>query len=491
MSSFDFVVILTYFAGILAVGIYCSRGQRSLREFLLAGNGIPWWAAAASGIATVVSGVSYLGAPGLAFGTNYTYHQLRLGMPIALLVLCLVMLPILFRLRIYSIYEYLERRFDRRIRLLASALFVVSKIGYLAVVVYAPSLVIAEMTKLPIVLVILATGIGTSVYTLTGGIKAVIWTDTFQLGVLLAGIVAVLAVALHAVPGGIMEIWQQAGSAGRLRLLDFSPNPATTYTFWSGLIGGTVMLVAQWGSDQSEMQRFLTTKSVSQANVALIASIVVATGVGLTLFFIGTSLFGFYTAFPGKGGLATDPNRILAKFIIEELPSGLRGLLIAAVLAASMSTISSVLNSLATVTLSDFYPLFRRRAAGLANARWLTLAFGVVVTLLACFGGRFGNLLDASVRVINLFGGSLAGTFLLGMLSSRATSRGGFWGALLGLALALVLNFGTNISFLWFGPISATVAVVAGLAISAFDRGGRVPVAAELVYSAQTASRSE
>lgn len=483
MTFLDYAVILAYFGFVFAVGAYCARGQRSLREFLLAENDIPWWAAAFSGIATIVSGVAYLGAPGLAFSTNYTFHQYRLGVPVALVVLCLVMVPIFFRLRICSIYEYLERRFDQRVRLLASAIFMASKVGYLAVVVYAPSLVVAEMTKLPIVWVILATGLSTVIYTMMGGIKAVIWTDTLQLGVFLAGIAIVVTVALLAVPGGFAEVWRTADQAGRLRLLNFDPDPTVTYTFWAGLVGGSVMLISQWGSDQAEIQRFLTTKSVRHANLALITSLVVATAVGLTLFFIGTALFGFYTAFPEKGGLTTEPNRILAKFIVEELPLGLRGLLIAAVLAASMSTISAVLNSLATVTVGDFYPLFRRQAKGVAEARWVTLAYGVVVTGLACFGDRFGNLLDASTRIISLFAGSLAGVFLVGMLSRRVTSRGGFWGTLIGLAVVLGLNFGTKISFLWFGPISGLVVVVAAFSISALDRRVRLPVAAELVFA--------
>jgi SSS family transporter len=489
VSVADYLIIAGYFGLIIAVGLRFSGRQKSLKAFLLADNDIPWWAAACSGIATVVSGVSYLGAPGQAFSSDFTYHQLRLGIPVALLVLCLVMLPILFRLQVSSIYEYLERRFDARIRLLASALFVLSKLGYLAVVVYAPSLVIAEMTRLPILLVIAATGLVTTVYTLGGGMKAVIWTDSLQLGVLLLGIGAVLAVALPGVPGGLAGVWETAEASGRLRLVNLSLSPYETYTFWGGLIGGAFMLISQWGSDQAEVQRFLTTKSVWHANLALITSVLVAIAIGVALFFVGTTLFAFYTAHPGKGGLLVEPNRIMARFIVEEMPSGLRGLLIAGVLAASMSTISSVLNSLATVVISDFLPRVRRRQAGLADARWLTLIFGLVVTGLASFGGSFGNLLDASVRIINLFAGSLAGIFLLGMLTRRATSRGAWWGTLLGLAVVLWLNFGTKVSFLWFAPASAIVAFFGGLAISAWQRDRGAVVEVGLVYRKSKSDR--
>src|SRR5690606_23529204 len=163
---------------------------------------------------------------------------------------------------------------------------------------------------------------------------------------------------------------------------------------WGCIIGGTIMLASQFGTDQAEIQRYLTTRTPRQANLAMITSHLGLVVVGLTIFFIGTCLFAFYTAFPEKGGFEIAPNRIFAKFIVEEIPAGLKGLLVAGVLAASMSTISSVLNSLATVTMSDILPGLARHRLPLRNARWLSLGFGVLTTGLACFAGQFGNILD-------------------------------------------------------------------------------------------------
>ena len=455
---------------------FCSGKQSSLKDFFLGDRNIPWWAASFSGVATIVSGVSYLTAPGLAFSTNYTYHQIRLGIPLALMILCVVIVPILFRLNVFSIYEYLERRFDRRVRLLASGVFVVAKCFYLGVVVYAPSIVVAEITGFSLRSVVIATGIGTALYTVVGGMKAVIWTDTMQLAVLLLGLVAALAVLLGAIPGGLGEAWRMAEAAGKLDVVNVSFSLTETYTLWGGLIGGTFLLVSQWGSDQAEIQRFLTTRSIKQANGALISSMLASVGVGLALFFVGTCLFAFYSTFPEKGGLTVSSNRIFAKFIVEELPSGLAGLLVAGVLAASMSTISSVLNSLATVTSSDFLPYFAKRPPTVGLARMLTLGYGVFITILAGFGGQVGNLLEAALKVASLFGGSMAGVFLLGMLSRRATSQGAFYGMILGVAFVIWLSLDTKVSFLWFAPFSAIVTFTTGCLISLLgkDRGARV-----------------
>lgn len=483
MSSLDTLIIVVYLALIFGIGLFCSRGQKSLRDYFLGDRNIPWWAAACSGVGAIVSGVAYLGAPGLAFTRDYSYHQIRFGIPLAMLIICVVMLPIFFRLNIYSIYEYLERRFDRRVRLLASAIFFFTKFAYLAVVIYAPSLVVAQATGLPVQAVVLATGIGTMIYTLVGGIRAVIWTDTLQVGILLSGIAVTIWMVLGRVPGGLDQIIQTADAAGRLKFVDWSFSLTETYTVWGGLIGGTFLLISQFGSNQAEIQRFLTTKSIRHANLAMGSSMLMATVVGISLFFIGTTLFGFYTAFPDKGGLTIDPNRIFAKFIIEEMPVGMRGLLIAAVLSASMSAISVVLNSLATVVITDFAPLWRREASTIGGARWMTLFVGVGVTMLACFADRFGNMLEASTRIISLFIGSVTGIFLLGMLSRRVNARSGFYGMIAGMVAAFVINFGTDVSFLWLSPISGMITIGTGIIWSGLSKEVTPEVVKELSYS--------
>jgi SSS family transporter len=467
MNSLDYIIIIAYVTGVFCIGLICAFGHKSLAGYFLGGRNVPWWAAACSGIAAIVSGIAYLGAPGLAFTHNYTYHQMRLGIPLALIVICVVMLPIFFRLNICSIYEYLERRFDRRVRLLASALFLLSKCGYLAIVIYAPSLVVSRALGLPLPAVVFATGMIVAVYTMLGGIKAVIWTDTIQLGIFVAGILVTLAIVISRVPGGLGGVIQTADAAGRLELIDWSFSLTETYTIWGGLIGGSFLLISQFGSNQAEIQRFLATKSARQANWAMSSSMILSIAVGICLFFIGTALFGFYHAFPEKGGMAMDPNQIFAKFIIEEIPGGLRGLLIAAVLSASMSTISVMLNSLTTVTSVDIIPLWTKRASTVKEARIMTLVYGALITILAGFGAHLGNILEASIRVMGLLLGSITGVFLIGMLSRRVTATAGFYGMIAGMVMVIVINFGfPEVSFLWHSPASAITTMLVSRLLS-------------------------
>ncbi len=483
MLPIDYIIIITYTVVIVGIGIACAFGHNSLASYFLGGRNVPWWAATCSGIAAMVSGVAYLGAPGLAFSTNYTYQQMRLGIPITIAVIGIVMLPILFRLNICSIYEYLERRFDKRVRLLASALFLLSKCGFLAIVIYAPSIVVARALGMPLMVVAIGTGMICAIYTMMGGIKAVVWTDTIQLGIFVTGILVTIAIIISRVPGGMEEVIQTASAGGRLDLIDTSFSFTKTYTIWSGLIGGAVLLISQYGSNQAEIQRFLTTKSVKQANVAMAGSLILATVVGTCLFFIGTALYGFYSAFPEKGGLTTLPNEIFAKFIIEEMPAGLRGLLVAAVLSASMSAISAILNSIVTVVSVDFMPLWSKRSASVREARVTTLIFGAVVTTLACFGHLFGNILEASNHIISLFLGSMTGVFLTGMLFRRVTPNGAFYGMLAGMAVSISLNSFTPVSFLWLSPASVLTTMLVAKALSLGKPSGtQKPIPSGLLY---------
>jgi SSS family transporter len=468
MTTVDYTIVILYFLGVLAVGLAFSGRQRSLRDFFVAERGMPWWIAALSGIATIVSGISYLGGPALGFKSDFTFHQWRLGLPIALAIICGLLLPAFFRLNVTSIYEYLEIRFDRRTRLLASGLFVVLRLFYLSIVIYAPSLVLAQVFGLPVTLLVLITGLTTTVYTLLGGIKAVLWTDAVQLVVLLTGIVVTLWVAIKAV-GGLGVTLEIAAPADRLRFFHHSWSFSESYTVFGGIVGGAFMMVSQFGSDQSEVQRYLTASDHRSANRAMILSVFVATLVGLALCFIGTALFAFYQQHPDKLASLADTNQVFPKFIVEELPNGFRGTLIAAILAASMSTISSVLNSLTTVTMTDLRPEREHRGQSILQARLITLAFGAATTALACFADRFGNILEASSKIINLLGGALVSTFLVGLLLPRANARSGFWIALFGLLAALFVATFTSVSFFWYGPIAAVVGVPTGLLIAEIE----------------------
>lgn len=469
MTATDYIVIFLYLLAVMAIGLRFSGQQHSLKEFFLGSRNIPWWAAAFSGIATMLSAAAYLGAPGQAFQSGLTFLQYRLATPVAIAIICLLLIPLFYRLDLVTAYEYLERRFDRRTRLLASVLFVLLKCFYLAIVVYAPALLLSEMTGWPLPAIILGSGLLTTVYTLMGGIRAVIWTDTLQLFVLFGGLVISVAILLSRLDGGVFEVLRVASEAGKLQFVDTSFSLEREFTVWGGLIGGTFLMLSQYGVDQAEIQRFLTTSSTRKSQFAVVSSMFVASLVGLLLFLIGAMLFVFYSQHPDKGGLLINPDRVFPKFIIEELPRGVTGLVIASVLAAAMSTASSVLNSLTTVTLSDILPSIGKSSGTVRRARLLTLGFGVSCTLLGLFANQLGTILVATTKLTSFFGGTLCGVFLLGILVRRANGLGAFAGSLVGFAGVILLSATTAVSWMWFGVFSASLAFASGWAISCFS----------------------
>ena len=466
MTSVDYTIVAVYLLLVVWMGGRFSSGQKSLKEFFLGSRNIPWWAAACSGIATMVSAIGYLGGPGQAFASDWTYLQARAAWPIAIFITCVLFLPFFYKLELYTAYEYLEKRFDLKTRLLAGVIFILLKCFYAAIAIYAPALIVAEMTGLPFVWIVMGVGVLTTFYTTLGGMRAVIWTDTVQFLVLFGGVIVAYFAVVEGVEGGFSEIVAVAESEGKLRFLDWSTSFTTEFTVWGGLIGGTFFLLSQYAVDQAELQRFLTTSSVRNSRRALISTMVFTSLYGIIVFFIGSALFVFYMQHPEQGGIGINPDRAFPKFIVEQFPTGLRGLLIAGVFAAGMSTVSSVLNSLATVAVRDFYePLFRTEGS-VKLARWATLVFGITATVLSLYAESFGTILVGSGKIRNFFGGSLIGVFLLGMLVPRVNGTGAFLGMVVSFGATAALSYLTNVSWMWYGAFATVVSFVVGLGYS-------------------------
>jgi solute:Na+ symporter, SSS family len=463
MTALDYGILVLYVAAVALAGVLFS-GQKSLKEYFLGDRNIPWWAAGFSGIA--ISANSLLGGPGQAFKSDLTFLQYRLALPAALLVNCFVIIPAFYRLELYSVYEYLERRFDLKTRLFASGLFVLLKCLFLGIVIYAPALVVAQMTDLPLVAVVFGIGLLATGYTMLGGIKGVVWTDVMQMLLLLGGVLASIAVVLARVEGGAARVWEVARSEEKLRFINPSLSLTEEFTLLGGLVGGAFLMLTQNGVDQSEVQRFLTTSSLRRSQLAVASSMVMGALFGLLFFILGVALYVFYLQAPGKGGLSVPPDRVFPKFILEELPPGVTGLVIAGVFAAATSSISAVLNSLSTVTLSDFYSRLAGRSATTRQARLVTAVFGVLCTVLALYVNRLGTILVASSKLIGFFGGTLVGVFLLGMLVKRAHGRGAFLGAVTGFVGVILLSALTPVSWMWYGVFSAALSFGSGLLFS-------------------------
>ncbi|MBL8178584.1 MAG: hypothetical protein JNK48_28180, partial [Bryobacterales bacterium] len=308
-------------------------------------------------------------------------------------------------------------------------------------------------------------GLITTLYTTLGGVKAVIWTDTMQLFILLGGL-AVSAWVIVRNSGSVHSILDAASQQGKLRFFDFSTDFHSEFTIYGGIVGGTFVLLSQYGVNQAELQKMLTTSSLHRSRLALASTMIFATAVGFTYFLIGAGLFVFYSAHPEKGAAGLNPDRIFPKFILEELPAGIKGLVMAAVASAAMSAVSSVLNSLATVYVTDFHNRLSGREVGVAVARRVTLVIGFSCTLLALYVNKLGNLLVAATSLQNFLGGSLTGTFLLGMTFRRATARGAFYGLLAGTAAVVALAQFTRVAWMWHGAFAASVAYAVGALLS-------------------------
>ncbi len=469
LSTLDYVVFLGYLALSLALGLGVGGKQKSLRTYLLAGHNIHWSLIAISVLAALFSGISFLGAPAETYTHNLIYLWSIAAFFIATPLTTLLFLPFFFRLNFYTAYEYLEHRFDLRLRRLSSAIFTFRVVLWLALAQYAPSLVISEVMGIPLWFSIGITGGCTILYTMVGGMKAVIATDVMQLGVLLVGILVIIWIAVGKVPGGLAGTLEVAQAGGRLQWTDWSLSPTVRMTVWGAFIGGMVNALVQMVTDQVAVQRYLTARSLKESQKALWFKLWLTVPLVGIFYFVGIVLYAFYQSHPAAAATLTQADRLLPHFVINEIASPIPGLLVAAILAATMSTVSAGINSLTTATLIDFLYTHnsgeqtpQEEGRRVRVARWWTLFYGVVTALFALVVGRLGSLVEASNKIGGLFGGPLLGIFLLGILSRRANARGALIGAVCGCLSVIVVAFFTSTSFMWYAALGTVVTFAVG-----------------------------
>jgi SSS family transporter len=482
----DYAIFVAYMAASVLIGSLFMHDHKSGKDFFLAGRTMGYIPVAISIVAALLSGISYLGLPAEGFAYGMEFSVILFAFFLATPVTLFLFLPFFFRLQSYSAYEYLERRFSPRVRSLCSALFIVRVILWLALATYAPALALNEVTGMPLSISILLTGTLTTVYSTMGGMKGVIWTDVLQFFVLVGGIGVIIWSALDAIPGGFAAAWNIAREGDRLHVFDFSFSLTARLTFWGLFIGGTFMNMVQLATDQVSVQRYLTAKSLRESKKALWLKLFITVPTGIALYFCGVVLFAFYRIHgdPVQAGAIDRPDRILPYFVVTQLPSPLPGVLIAAIFAATMSTISAGINSLSTATIVDFYQRYYKNdvtdARQLQLARSLTLFYGATTIGLAFLVGQLGPLLEASNIILGLAGGPILGVFLLGMLSLRTNAFGVFLGWCAGVVAGLLMVFGgtvsmwvaeplshallqvSRVSFIWYTMLSCLVTVTVG-----------------------------
>lgn len=489
MRWLDLAVIAAYLAGITWFGARFRSSQHSLRDYFLGGRTIPWWAIALSIVSAETSTLTVIGTPVLAFQGDFGFLQLVLGYLLARVVIATLFLPAYFRGEMFTAYELIRQRFGPRLRRIAAGTFLVLRALAEGVRVFAISIVVS---------VILGTGETVSAdtwsiiailcltlfYTYEGGLAAVIWTDVAQMFLYVFGAILSLFLLLHQIPGGFAHVVDVAGPLGKLRVFDFRLAPpaiffSRTYSFWAGIIGGCFLTTASHGTEQLLVQRLLAARSRTESQIALFSSWLVIFFQFSLFLVIGVCLFVLHR----DRGLPPPAisDRLYPLFIWQNLPPGVAGLVMAAILAASMSNLSAALNSLASTTVLDIIrPLQMLRAERQVNrtepsdasslqlSRIATLAWGVILAFVALLARHWGSVLQAGLSIASIVYGALLGVFLLGLLTKRVRENDAIVAMLCGLSMMFYVRFATPIAFTWYVLIGSATTFAVGVAVSLF-----------------------
>ena len=489
------LLICGYLAGINLLGAWIGRHQVDARDYFLGSHEMPWWAVMASIVATETSALTFLSVPGDAYRSGYRFLQLVLGYVVGRILVSALLLPSYFKRELSTVYELLEARFGPGARRFTSILFMVARALAAAVRLAVPAIPIALILGIPVWIAILLLAAATGLYTVAGGLKAVIWIDLIQVTVYLSGAVIALVFLLRAIPGGLSGAFAANAAAGQpARWLDLSLDFARPYTLWSGVIGGAVLTMATHGADQLIVQRLFACRGLRDAQKALIGSGLLVFA-QMTLFVtIGVCLFAFFGGRPiGTGGFAS-PDEIFPTYIVRHVPAAFSAYLVAGIFSAAMCSEASALNSLASVLGHDVLERVAGRQAlegrrGLATGRKVTVLWTAVVALLAAGFSRLGQdqpAVQVALGLLSVTGGALLGAFLLAIYVRRARESDAVWaiGTSAVVMMAVWLSskgwlpfeLGRRIAWPWYSLIGAAIALAVGGVLS---RTRRSPVAAQ------------
>jgi solute:Na+ symporter, SSS family len=478
LNWIDYLVIASYLLAITAFGSWFARFQRSTRDYFLTGRSVPWWAICFTIVATETSTLSFIGVPAGAYVGNMTFLQLAIGYVVGRMLVSVLFIPAYFRGELYTSYELLQRRFGAPVKNIAAGIFVVTRTLADGVRLFATALVISVVTQVPVSWTVILIGAAMIVYTVRGGVAAVIWTDVVQMFVYVAGAAIVFTALVTSVPGGLAGGLDVAGAAGRLQIWDVSLEATRVYTLWAGLIGGVALTLATHGTDQFLVQRLLSGRSAREAAVGLVLSGFIVFAQFILFLGIGALLYAYYQATPLPRPLAR-ADEILPLFVISELPNGVAGFIVAAIVAAALSP---SINALAATTVNDFYLKYVRPDADdatlLRMSKVATVFWGIAqigVALAAQFVDR--TVLDAGLLVLSFAAGPVLGAFLIGVLTTRVANAAMVLGMTAGIAAVTWVWWSGAAAWTWYSAIG--VAVTAGIALAASTVTGETPRSVE------------
>jgi len=551
MHPLDWLIVVAYLSYVIWHVFSLSLGSTDTNSFFLAGRNLPWWAVGLSVMATQMSAITLIGTTGQAYNDGMRFIQFYFGLPLAMIILCVTAVPFFYRAKVFTAYEYLEQRFDSRTRTLTSFFFLVSRGLGVGVIIAAPAVILSIVLGWGEVLTIFVIGLSTTIYTMMGGVQAVTWTDVKQMVIIITGLAVVVLVILDALPAevSLQDALFVAGAAGKLQTIDFSFDLTERYTFWSGILAAMFLFLSYFGCDQSQVQRYLTARSVDESRISLLMSAFLKIPLQFLILFLGILVFVFYqfvtppmvfntvaeeravssapaqyqqlqqefdavheqrrlaalrfldsratasdvsarsdyqaanTTYRNLRNQASefiretnedsafnDVNYVFPVFVLQNMPLGVVGLIVAAILAAAMSSVAAELNALATASTMDFYAQHINPEGSqkelLRFARIATFLWGIFACVVATFATNLGSLIE----VVNTFGsffyGSLLGVFVLAFAVPSAKSAGAFFGLLFGISSVWIASYFTDIAFLWFNVVGCLVTVFAGWLIS-------------------------
>ena len=560
MQTLDWVVLIGTLLLIVVYGTYQSRGSKNVKDYLKGGNTSKWWTIGLSVMATQASAITFLSTPGQAFNDGMGFVQFYLGLPIAMVVICMVFIPLYHRLKVYTAYEFLENRFDLKTRTLTAILFLVQRGLAAGITIFAPAIILSAVLGWNLLLLNIIIGFLVIIYTVSGGTKAVNVTQKHQMVVIFTGMIIAFIIIISKLPADITftKALDIAGASGKMEILDFSFNLNNRYTVWSGLIGGTFLMLSYFGTDQSQVQRYLSGKSLKEMQIGMMFNGLLKVPMQFFILMVGVMVFVFYqfnqapvnfnpTAtevvlnskyaaeyktiqdkqqliFEDKQALintfvnsnnediskeiaslndlndqlraearlliekagdaqnikveSNDKDYVFIHFILNNLPRGLIGLLLAVILSAAMSSTSSELNALASTTTMDLYKRNMPEKSDsemVSVSKWFTFGWGIVAIGVACVANLAENLIQLVNIIGSIFYGNVLGIFLLGFFFKFVKGNAVFTAALITQVLVIVLFLLNeyeiiNLPFLWLNFVGCVIVIAIACALQSLNQ---------------------
>ena len=464
--------VLTLYMGVLiGIGVYFSRRNKSAEDFFVAGKRVVWWAAGLSIFSTMLSAITYLSTPAKGYATNWTWFLFNMAIPIMAPIIIFCFLPFYRRLGITSIYEFLEMRFDSGLRKLGSASFAIFQLARMGIVILLPALALSAVTGWDVKYCIIAMGVLSTIYTVLGGIEAVIWTDVIQTVVLIGGALVAFFIIVGEVEGGFSTIYSEAEKQSKFKMVNTDWKFISGVdTIWVIILGGIFAQIMSYGTDQAVVQRYLTTSTEKEAAKAIWTNAILSIPVTVLFFGVGTALFVYYQQQPANLEPISQIDQIFPHFILQQMPAGLAGLVIAGVFAAAMSSLDSSMHSIATTFTTDFLSKDRDSDSILRLAKIITMILGVLGTISALYiaSQDSKNLWETLMGYLGLILGTLGGLFTLAIFTNRTASVHAWIGVGVATIVLYLVKFHSEAHPLTVGAIGTVSCFVAGWLASLF-----------------------